>query len=70
MSGYTKHSKMYLEDGLTVKELINHLEQLDGDMEIRILDMLNGQCVVNHIEIVSEGSHKWDKQNPKFVSIW
>lgn len=70
MGEYTKHSRMYFEDGLTVKELIEKLQDLDGDMEVRILDMMNGQCKVNHIDIVSEKVYKWEKAKPKFISMW
>lgn len=70
MGDYNMHSRKYFDDGLTVKQLIEQLQKLDGDMKVKIYDMMNGQCIVQHIDVMSQWGFYWEEPYPKFVSLW
>lgn len=67
---YNMHSRKYFDDGLTVNRLIEQLQKLDGDMKVKIYDMMNGQCTVQHIDVMSQRNFYWEAPYPKFVSLW
>lgn len=66
-NNHIQHSRKEFKNGLTVAELIEQLQMLDGTMKVNVWDMANGHCEVSRLDTLSR---KYSDNKEKFLSLW